>query len=182
MKKNVIKSFGVVVLQLVAVCLLWPIVLAERALTWCLWRLGTLGLCGSACSVLGDIVKRREAHKDTGEALTPTPLSSKPVQNLISSPKIIPFELEAPPRLDYPAVWAYIERCGDNFIAAFREHVEREWGVPEWARKDNPRLYAVLLPNREENLERLSYAMCNVPRDHLHKWFGEVASCLKRKH
>ncbi|MCK4293509.1 MAG: hypothetical protein KAY65_09960 [Planctomycetes bacterium] len=146
MKKNVIKSFCVVVLQLVAVGLLWPIVLAERGLTWCLWRSPTVGLCGSARSVLGDIVGRREAHTDKGS--------------------------------DYTVVWAYLERCGDNVLAAFRRHVETEWGVPEWAQKDNPHLYAVLLPSREENLQRISYALCNIPSDHLHDCFAEVAAGL----
>lgn len=147
MKKNVIKRFCVAALQLVIVVLLWPTVMIERALTWCLWRSRTVGLCGSARSVLGDIVARREGHGDKGS--------------------------------DYALVWALIERSGDNFIAAFRQHVETQWGVPECAQKCNPRLYVVLVPNRNENLQRIRYSLCNIPSDHLQVWFSEVAAALR---
>jgi len=146
MKKSVIKSFCLAVLQLLIVCLLWPTVLVERALTWCLWRLGAFGLCCPARSALGDLVARRESGKDT--------------------------------RADFDVVWACLENSGDNFLAAFRLEVETQWGIPEWAQKDNPRLYANLVPTREENLERISYSLCNVPSDHLEHWLAEVAAAL----
>jgi len=147
MKKNVIRSFCVGVLQLVVVVLLWPVVMVERALTWLLWRVGTVRLCRPARSTLGDIVARRESRDDK--------------------------------RSDFETVWTYLDRSGDNFLVAFRQDVESMWGIPDWASKDNPRLYAVLVPTRDENLQRISYALCNVPSDHLARWFGEVAAVLR---
>ena len=57
--------------------------------------------------------------------------------------------------------------------------MERELGVPEKARRDDPHTYAVLEPDRDENLLRIMYSLLNMDARLRNEWFRGVRRVLE---
>lgn len=86
---------------------------------------------------------------------------------------------QADARSDLDLHWEWLEGQDASFVAGRREKIEAFCGVPVSAQRNDPHLYAVAEPTKQENLLRIAYVLRSLPPWRLRKWVAEMADALR---
>ncbi len=88
-------------------------------------------------------------------------------------------ESQADVRSDLGVCWDWLKNQDAAFIAERRCEIEAFCGVPISARRNDPHLYALRFPTKQENLRRIAYVFQALPSWQLREWVVEVADALR---